>query len=153
MTPPISRMMIAVLALIGLLVSVYLALHNFGYLGILQCSTGGCLTVQSSAYAWFPPKTITDAGIPVSVMGVAAYVILLAIAILGVQPRWMSAPWVARALALVSFGGVLFSGYLTYLEAFVIHAWCQWCVISAILVTLIFFCSLPGLRRAGTGAG
>jgi uncharacterized membrane protein len=146
-------MAIAVLALVGLLVSVYLALHNLGYLGILQCSTGGCLTVQSSAYAWFPPRTLTDAGIPVSVMGVAAYALLLAIAIAGLQPRWMEARWVARALAAVSFGGVLFSGYLTYLEAYVIHAWCQWCVISAILVTCIFFCSLPGLRGSGERAG
>ena len=146
-------MVIAVLALVGLLVSVYLALHNLGFLGILQCSTGGCQTVQSSAYAWFPPKTMTDAGVPVSVLGVGAYVLILALAVLGVQPRWAEAPWVARALFVLSLGGVLFSGYLTYLEKYVIHAWCQWCVVSAILVTCIFFCSLSGLRRAGASAG
>jgi uncharacterized membrane protein len=44
--------------------------------------------------------------------------------------------------------GVAFSGWLTYLEALVIHAWCQWCVVSAILITLIFLLSLPGLRAA-----
>jgi uncharacterized membrane protein len=42
---------------------------------------------------------------------------------------------------------VAFSAYLTYLEAFVIHAWCQYCVISAILITLIFFASLPEVAR------
>ena len=41
-------------------------------------------------------------------------------------------------LALVA---VLFSAYLTYREAFVIHAWCRWCVASAIIITLIFLVS------------
>ena len=67
---------------------------------------------------------------------------------LGIQPRFARERWVALALFGVSAVGVAFSGYLTYLEAFVIHAWCQWCVISAILVTLIFLLSIPGLRQA-----
>jgi len=45
--------------------------------------------------------------------------------------------------------GVGFSAYLTYLEAFVIHAWCQWCVSSAIIMVLAFLASLPELRRIG----
>ena len=77
-----------------------------------------------------------------------AYLVLLAVALAGVQPRWAHARWVPLVLFGVSAVGVAFSAYLTYLEAFVIHAWCQWCVISAILVTLIFLLSLPGLRRA-----
>ena len=55
-----------------------------------------------------------------------------------------------------SLGGGLFSAYLTYLEAFVIEAWCQYCVISAIIITLIFFASLPEVARlkaSGTGHG
>jgi uncharacterized membrane protein len=70
------------------------------------------------------------------------------IAVLGIQPRWVRARWVALALFGLSGVGVVFSAWLTYLEAFVIHAWCQWCVISAILITLIFLLSLPGLRQA-----
>jgi uncharacterized membrane protein len=39
--------------------------------------------------------------------------------------------------------GLIFSTYLTYLELFVIHAICQWCVVSAILVLVIFvFCAI-----------
>ena len=38
------------------------------------------------------------------------------------------------ALALVGF---LFSMYLTYREAFTIHAYCQWCLGSAALMTLL----------------
>jgi uncharacterized membrane protein len=144
---PLARMGIAVLALIGVMVSAYLSLYKFGVLGVLECSLGGCVTVQGSPYAWFPPRTIVDSSPPVAVWGMGAYLTLLAIALVGVQPRWLTARWVALSLFTISGLGVLFSAWLTYLEAFVINAWCQWCVVSAILITLIFLLSIPGLRR------
>lgn len=139
--PPATRMAIAVLALIGLLVATYLSMYKLGYLGVIQCTIGGCEKVQSSRFADF-------LGLPVSLWGMGAYITLLVLAMLGIQPRFQRERWVALALFGVSGVGVAFSGYLTYLEAFVIHAWCQWCVISAILVTLIFLLSIPGLRQA-----
>jgi uncharacterized membrane protein len=139
--PPVTRMAIAVLALIGLMISTYLSMYKLGYLGEIQCTIGGCEKVQTSRFADF-------LGLPVSVWGVGAYVTLLVLAMLGIQPRWQRERWLALALFAFSAVGVAFSGYLTYLEAFVIHAWCQWCVISAILVTLIFLLSIPGLRQA-----
>ena len=139
--PPVTRMAIAVLALLGLMVSTYLSMYKLGYLGVIQCTIGGCEKVQTSRFADF-------LGLPVSVWGVGAYITLLALAMLGIQQRFQRERWVALALFGVSAVGVAFSGYLTYLEAFVIHAWCQWCVISAILVTLIFLLSIPGLRQA-----
>lgn len=134
-------MAIALLSLLGLFVSGYLALYKLGFLGAIQCTVGGCETVQMSSYAYF-------LGAPVAVWGVGAYLALLALAMLGVQPRWARERWVASGLLLLSGGGVVFSAYLTYLEAYVIRAWCQWCVISAILVTLIFLLSIPGLRHS-----
>lgn len=151
-SPPVSRMGIAVLALLGLLVSAYLALYKLGYLGVIQCSVGGCEVVQASAYAFFPPRSIVAWGPPVAVWGVAAYAAILALAIVGVQPRWMGERWVGFGLFGISAVGVVFSAYLTYLEAVVIRAWCQWCVVSAILITLIFFLSIPGLRRSAVSS-
>ncbi len=139
--PPVARMAIAVLALIGLLIAAYLALYKLGYLGVIQCTVGGCETVQSSQYALF-------LGIPVAVWGAGAYLTLLILAALGVQPRRVSERWVALAIFGVAAAGVIFSAYLTYLEAAVIQAWCQWCVVSAVIITLIFLLSLPGLRYA-----
>lgn len=132
---------IAVLSLVGLLISGYLTLYKLGYLGAIQCGTGGCETVQTSEYAVF-------LGMPVAAWGVGAYALLLALALAGLQPRWVG----DRRIALAIFGtaavGVAFSGWLTYLEAVVILAWCRWCVASAIVITLIFLLSIPGLRAA-----
>lgn len=140
-------MVVAVLSLVGIFVSVYLALYNYGFLGVIQCTVGGCETVQSSAYAWFPPRTVSQVGVPVSVMGIAAYGVLFALAIRGIQPGRAGERWIAWAIFGVAAVGVAFSAYLTYLEAFVIHAWCQWCVASAVLVTVIFLFSIPGLKE------
>ena len=57
----------------------------------------------------------------------------------------------SRAIAFLLFAGallgVLFSAYLTYLEAMVIQAWCRYCVASAILITVIFVATLPEVKR------
>jgi uncharacterized membrane protein len=140
-SPPATRMAIAVLALLGLFVSLYLSMFKWGMMGAIQCSIGGCQTVQNSPWSMF-------LGQPVAVWGLGAYLTLLALAIVGLQPRFVNERWVALAIFGISAVGVLFSAWLTYLEAAVIHAWCQWCVISAILITLIFFLSVPGLKRA-----
>ncbi|MEW5926592.1 MAG: vitamin K epoxide reductase family protein [Gemmatimonadota bacterium] len=139
--PPVARMAVAVLSLLGVFISGYLALYKLGYLGVIQCGTGGCETVQASKYAYF-------LGFPVAVWGIGAYAALFALAVLGVQPRWMHDRRVAVGLFALAGVGVLFSAYLTYLEAAVIHAWCRWCVASAVLITLIFLLTIPGLRRA-----
>ncbi|HEY0038817.1 MAG TPA: vitamin K epoxide reductase family protein [Longimicrobium sp.] len=139
--PPAARMAIAVLALIGLLVAAYLSMYKLGMLGVIQCQIGSCEKVQTSPYAYF-------LGLPVAYYGVGAYIAILVVAMLGIQPRFERERWVALALFGMSAVGVLFSAYLTYLEAAVIHAWCQWCVVSAVLITLIFLLSLPGLRQA-----
>jgi uncharacterized membrane protein len=139
--PPVARMAIAVLSLLGIFVALYLSMHKWGMMGPLQCTIGGCETVQNSPWSML-------FGQPVAVWGLGAYVTLLVISVLGLQPSFADARWVALALFGISGVGVLFSAYLTYLEAAVIHAWCQWCVVSAILITLIFLLSVPGLKRA-----
>lgn len=139
-SPPTNRMAVALLALGGFFVALYLLAHNLGLTGPIVCGVGSCATVQSSQYAHVGP-------IPVSGIGVAGYLSLLGLALLGLQDRWVRNPWVARLLLFGSAAGFAFSAWLTYLEAAVINAWCQWCVISAVIITLIFLASLPELRR------
>lgn len=139
--PPLSRMVVAVLALLGLFVAGYLALYKLGYLGIIQCGTGGCETVQASRYAFF-------LGLPVAVWGIGEYLALFVLALLGVQPRWAGSRGIALALFGIAAVGVVFTVYLTYLEAAVINAWCRWCIGSAVIIILIFLFTIPGLRSA-----
>jgi uncharacterized membrane protein len=138
-------MAIAVLALLGVIDAAYLSMYKLGIIGGLTCRVGSCQQVQNS------PQSLLF-GVPVSVLGLGAYVVLLALALAGLQPRFTGDRRIAQAITAVSGLGVLFSAYLTYVEARVIYMWCQYCVISAILITLIFLLSLPGLRRAREAA-
>lgn len=137
---PFNRMAIATLALIGVLMSVYLTLHKFGYIGTLACGTGSCDTVQTSPWAVFM-------GIPVPVMGVGGYLSLMVLAIAGIQPEHADNRKIGITLFALATFALIFTAYLTYLEAFVIHAWCRWCIGSAVLVTLIWIFSLPELLK------
>jgi len=135
-------MVTATLALVGSMVAVYLSLWKIGVIGTLACGTaGGCNTVQTSPYAVF-------LGVPVAFYGVGGYAILLAVSLLGLQPRWADRREPTLVLAVLSGVGVAFSAYLTYLEAAVIHAWCRFCVVSAVIITGIFAVAILGLRAA-----
>ena len=143
--PPTNRMVVAVLALGGFFVALYLFGHNLGLGGAIVCGVGDCATVQSSQYAMLGP-------VPVSFIGVLGYVVLLALAFVGLRPSHRESRAIGGLLLAGSLGGSLFSAYLTYLEAFVIEAWCQYCVISAIIITLIFFASIPEMARLKAGS-
>jgi uncharacterized membrane protein len=121
---------LAVLALVGLLLSAYLTwTHLRGVAPVCVGGSGGCETVQTSRYSEI-------LGVPVAVLGLAGYAGLLFSTLL---PR-EGAVFFGLFVALV---GVLFSGYLTWLELFVIRAVCQWCVVSAaLMVGSLIFASL-----------
>jgi len=134
------RMAVALLALGGLLLSVYLTMYHAGMVGALACGgEGSCERVQLGPWGQLM-------GIPVAAYGIGGYLALLVIALAGLQPRFEHSLAPTRLLALVSGGGVAFTLYLKYLELFVIHAVCRWCVVSAVLIGAIFLISLLSLR-------
>jgi uncharacterized membrane protein len=118
------RIVMIVLATVGLGVASYLTyVHYSGTPPV--CSAGGsCLKVQTSIYSKL-------AGVPVALMGLIGY-----IAILGslLAPERETSRFATLALTLAGFG---FSAYLTYRELFSIHAVCEWCVSSAVILTLL----------------
>jgi uncharacterized membrane protein len=138
-------MIAATLALVGLFVALYLWLWKIGLLGVLACGDGACETVQLSSYAEL-------LGIPVALYGVVGYLAMLAVGLAGVQGTLATRRWPTTALVLLAGLGVAFSGYLMYLEAAVIHAWCRWCVVSAVLVTAIFGVAVAGWLGQRRGA-
>jgi uncharacterized membrane protein len=113
-----------VLTVIGLGVASYLTYVH--YSGIKPaCSLGGsCEKVQTSAYSHL-------AGVPVALMGLIGYVSIL---LLLLAPESETTRFATVAVATIGFG---FSAYLTYRELFSIHAICEWCVSSAVIMTVL----------------
>jgi uncharacterized membrane protein len=90
--------------------------------------------VQASDYAKL-------AGVPVALIGLVGYIAILASLLL---PREVQVT-AGAGLAMIGFG---FSAYLTYRELFTIDAICQWCVASAVLMTLLLALTLTRALRA-----
>jgi uncharacterized membrane protein len=113
------------LSTFGIGVATYIAIADSGG-GAPVCIAGGhgCQTVAESSYSHL-------AGVNIAVFGIGGYVLLLVCALL----RGDGARMAGFAISLVGFG---YSLYLTYLEIFTIDAICQWCIASAVLMTLLF---------------
>jgi uncharacterized membrane protein len=126
------RVAIAALALAGAAVAAYLVYAR--YTGTqLACSTGGCETVQHSKYA-------KAAGIPVAVLGLAAYLAVFATA--------LSARVEAAAIgAAIVLGGLAFGVYLIVIQVAVIDAICQWCLASDAILAVLAVLTVERLRR------
>jgi uncharacterized membrane protein len=139
-SPAINRMIIAVIALGGVFLSTYMLLVKLGFIGELACGVGACDRVQASPWAVF-------AGLPVPLWGVLGYALILGLALAGIQPGLQRKRFIALGLLATTGVAFAFSMYLTYLEAFVINAWCRWCIASAIMATTLFGFALPELRR------
>jgi uncharacterized membrane protein len=137
-------MLMAMLALVGLFIAAYLTLYHYGYIGTLVCSaTHGCETVQTSKWS----KLL---GLPVAAWGLGYYAVVLALTIVSIQDRFAESQQVALGLVLLTGWGAVFSAWLTYLEGFAIHAWCQWCLASATIALLLFVVSLLDWRQTTT---
>ena len=119
------RRLVAFFAALGLGVAAYIAIADASG-GPPACLAGGsgCKTVADSSYSHI-------AGVNVAVLGIVGYALLLASAFFAGD----GARFGGFAVALGGFG---FSVYLTYIEVFKIEAICQWCVASAVLMTILF---------------
>ena len=119
---------IFVIALIGVLEAGYLTYIHYHGLGSLPCIGGhhgqsSCEQVQSSAYS-------KVAGVSVALLGLLGYItIVTSLFIRGELGRAAG-----FCVALIGCG---FSGYLTYRELFTLKEICEWCVGSAILMTVL----------------
>jgi uncharacterized membrane protein len=126
------RRAIAFVAALGVGVATYIAIVEGGG-GAPACLAGGsgCETVANSSYSHV-------AGVNIAVFGIVGYVLLLASAFFANDLARLG----GFAVALGGFG---YSVFLTYLEIFKIEAICQWCVGSAVLMTILFLLSATRL--------
>ena len=131
-----TRRLAAVLALLELIVAAYLEIERArGRSVACPIGGGGCETVQHSQYSKL-------AGIPLPLLGLAGAAAMLVTTLLS-DPR-------ARTAAFVlAVAGALFSLYLAGLQAFKIHAYCAWCLGSAVIwLALAATTGLMWLRAA-----
>jgi uncharacterized membrane protein len=135
-----KRMLMALISLAGLFLGAYLTLYKFGVIGTLACNVGSCEQVQTSRWSVF-------LGLPVATWGIGFYLLMLALSIAGIQARFADSPRLSLAMVLLAGWGVLFTAWLNYLEAFVIHAWCEWCLGSAGMVLLLFVLAVMDWRE------
>jgi uncharacterized membrane protein len=132
------RRVIAFVAVIGIGVATYITIADSGG-GHPTCLAGGagCQTVAESSYSHI-------AGVNIAVFGIVGYILLLISAFFANDAARLG----GFAVALGGFG---FSVYLTYLEIWKIEAICQWCVASAVLMTIQFLLNATRLvGYAGT---
>ena len=123
-----------VLSLIGIGIAGYLTYVHYEGLSPI-CAVGhGCEKVQSSEWAKI-------GGAPVPLVGLIGYIGILASLLIRTE-------YSKLATAGMAYIGFAFSLYLTYREIFTIRAICQWCVGSAIVMTLIaIFATIRVLRE------
>lgn len=132
------RKALIALSLIGLADAIYLTYIKLAADGI--CVAGeGCEIVNTSVYSQIY-------GIPVAVLGGLAYVAMLVVLLL--EPRNEFFEFNGPLIVLgFSIFGVLYSAYLTYLELYVIRAICEFCVLSAIVLTFMLILSAVRMQR------
>lgn len=137
MSRRVLRILMIVLTVLGIGIASYVTYVH--YAGIKPACTAGesCTKVQTSIYSEL-------AGVPVALMGLIGYIAILATLLAPESER------TRFATLVLTLGGFGFSAYLTYRELFSIHAICEWCVTSAIVMTVLMLLSAWRFMR---GAG
>ena len=141
-TDPILKQTSIVLAILGFADAVYLLVLKYTQSEALCVGNHGCITVNTSSYSMIY-------GIPISLWGLIGYLCIGTALFLESHWRLMheQGPLFTFGASLI---GVIFSAYLTWIELYVIHATCPFCVASAILITLIFILAVIRLVKQTT---
>jgi uncharacterized membrane protein len=134
MTDARYRMISIVLSLIGALDSAYLTWVKITHQEAFCGGSGECATVANSPYSEI-------FGIPIAILGLGAYLVIIGLHILESRSKL----WLQNAPLLIfgmTLAGTIYSAYLTYLEIWVIYAICPYCVLSAVVMTLLMIIAL-----------
>jgi hypothetical protein len=132
------RILIIVLALVGLCLSVYLTLYQ--------------MNAFSSVWdPFFRSKQVLEyLGIPDAAFGVLAYGTEIVLSLIGGRQKWRTMPWTVLAFGVVILIGALVSVLLILMQALLVDAWCTLCLASGAISIAIFIfgCGEPlaGLR-------
>jgi uncharacterized membrane protein len=116
----------ALVSLIGLGDAIYLTVQHITGASLRCTIISGCSEVLSSPYAQVGP-------VPLAAVGAAAYFVVFSLAILAA----FGYPLVKLLLKILLALMFLMTLWLLYLQAFVIHHFCQYCLLSAAVTTVL----------------
>lgn len=117
-----------IIALIGFIDAFYLTKVHYQGAEVTCSLTHKCDSVLTSEYA-------TIAGLPISLGGVFYYLFMLFGAVLYLDRKKDA---VIKFFSYFSLAGLITSAYFVYLQAFVLRAFCQYCLLSALTSSLLF---------------
>jgi len=132
---------IAVLAFIGMVDALYLSIKRNA--GPIPCHvTRGCTDVLTSRFSEI-------GGVPLSWIGLAFYVVIFSLAVFKVfeDPKH-PLDWVPGSLFYLAGAALIVSALLVGIQAFILKAFCEYCLLSAALVlTMFLLAPHPGPRK------
>ena len=127
----------ALVSLIGLADSIYLTVEHLSGRSVRCTITSGCSEVLSSPYA-------TVRGYPLAALGAIAYFTVFSLATLAAFGYRV----VGNLLIVVVAAMFLTTLWLLYLQAFVLHHFCQFCLLSALVTTVLtLLTAIPFLSK------
>lgn len=134
--PPrdILRWVLTGLAVLGVAIAGYLTYVHYANVNPACTAGQSCLIVQTSKWSML-------LGAPVALFGLLTYIAILVTLFVRQSDLTRLA---TLAITLVGFS---FSAYLTYREKYSIHHWCEWCLSSAGVMTLLFLGSIARYLR------
>jgi len=130
----------AFVSLIGLADAIYLTVEHLSGRSVRCTITSGCSEVLSSPYA-------TVRGFPLAGLGAVAYFVVFSLATLAA----FGYPFVGKLLTLIVAAMFLATLWLLYLQAFVIHHFCQFCLLSALVTTTLTALVIYAQLKTGRG--
>jgi len=119
-------LIMALLSLVGLGDAIYLTIQDLTGASLRCTIVSGCSEVLSSKYAHI-------GSMPLASIGAAAYFTVFSLAILAAFGYKLARPLLTLNVALM----FLMTLWLLYLQAFVIHHFCQYCLLSAAVTTVL----------------
>jgi uncharacterized membrane protein len=126
----------ALVSLIGLADSIYLTVQHVTGQSVKCTIVSGCSEVLSSSYA-----TVGD--VPLALIGAIAYFAVFSLAILVVFNYGFAGKLLKVVIGLM----FLTTLWLLYLQAFVIGSFCQFCLLSAAVTTILTVLAIVSSRR------
>lgn len=138
-TLTLSNRVIFTLAIVGFVVAGYVLKGYLTESSVFCPIGGGCDAVRKSPYAW-------PLGIPIPAFGFIGYTVILVLAFLRTLKPENDHKLLTGMLGMAIFGTLFVTGF-TLTEAFLIKEFCFWCVISTLIMYIIFGLTLTSFLK------